>query len=379
MSYFENSNLDETVDAVNTASLLVDIFKKDMTKDAKIILPSKKKNKNIFSDSDAEITDIIDILVDAGKKITDYLEKEDIIKSRKYLQTLNTIDFRQHNSDTIAYAKKLFDDFENIDFFEKVPCFEEGCIRLTNTTYYYWKIDSIDAVKKQCTLTVHKYTWHTDRELSYSSRWSIDATVSFSIDDSTDFLDIYISTEDGILQTCDYKEAGLTEDEIFVRNRINEYVSQNTGSDEEKCKAAEKRAHGIMTGFLTVIIMVNKALAKNSLSKGKSLTANKSKSTKSADTVIAETEKKKLTRTLKINSDKADTHEDIHIISEKPPKAPSENYVRHYSVAAWTVRATTRHYKSGKTVYIKETVHKRHALQKDNAENAVARKEYKIK
>lgn len=371
MSYFENSNLDETVDVVNTASLLVDIFRKDMTKDAKIILPSKKKNKNIFIDSDAEITDVIDILVDAGKKITDYLEKEDIIKSRKYLQTLNTIDFRQHNSNTIAYAKKLFDDFENIDFFEKVPCFEEGCIRLTNTTYYYWKIDSIDAVKKQCTLTVHKYTWHTDRELSYSSRWSIDATVSFSIDDSTDFLDIYISTEDKILQTCDYKEAGLTEDEIFVRNRINEYVSQNTGSDEEKSKAAEKRAHGIMTGFLTVIIIVNRALAKNSLSKEKSLAANKSRKT---DTVIAEAEKKKLTRTLKIDSDK-----NVHIISEKPPKAPSENYVRHYSVAAWTVRATTRHYKSGKTVYIKETVHKRHALQKDNTENTVARKEYKVK
>ncbi len=182
-----------------------------------------------------------------------------------------------------------------------------------------------------------------------------------------------------IVQTCDYKEAGLTEDEIFVRNRINEYVSQNTGSDEEKCKAAEKRAHGIMTGFLTVIIMVNRALAKNSLSKGKSLTANKSKSTRSIDTVIAEAEKKKLTRTLKINSNESNTHEDVHIISEKPPKVPSENYVRHYSVAAWTVRATTRHYKSGKTIYIKETVHKRHALQKDNAENVVARKEYKIK
>lgn len=37
MSYFENSNLNETVDVVNTASLLVDIF--------------KKKNKNIFTDS----------------------------------------------------------------------------------------------------------------------------------------------------------------------------------------------------------------------------------------------------------------------------------------------------------------------------------------
>lgn len=29
MSYFENSNLNETVDVVNTASLLVDIFKKE--------------------------------------------------------------------------------------------------------------------------------------------------------------------------------------------------------------------------------------------------------------------------------------------------------------------------------------------------------------
>lgn len=376
MNRFENAELDKTADAISTANLLLEIFKKDITKEAKIILPSKKKNKSIFISSEIDVTDVGQVLADTEKKITDYLEKKDIIKSRKYLQTLNTIDFRQHNSDIIAYAKKLFDDFENIDFFEKVPCFEEGCVRLTNTTYYYWKIDSIDAAKRQCTLTVHKYTWHSKNEIGYSTRWSIDAIVSFSINDSADFLDIYISTEHEIIQACDYKEAGLTEDEIFVRNRVNEYISQNSGSDEEKCKAAEKRAHEIMTKFLTIIIMVNKALAKNSLSKGKSLPVNKGKS---PNVVIAETEKKKLTRTLKINSDKTDACEDVHIISEKPPRVPSENYVRHYSVAAWTVRAATRHYKSGKTVYIKETVHKRHALQKDNKENTVTKKEYKIK
>lgn len=43
MSYFENSNLNETVDVVNTASLLVDIFKKDITKDAKIFCLVKEE------------------------------------------------------------------------------------------------------------------------------------------------------------------------------------------------------------------------------------------------------------------------------------------------------------------------------------------------
>ena len=64
MNRFENSELDETIDSIRTANLLLDIFKKDITKEAKIILPSKKKNKSIFANSEIDVADIGQILAD---------------------------------------------------------------------------------------------------------------------------------------------------------------------------------------------------------------------------------------------------------------------------------------------------------------------------
>ena len=52
----------------------------------------------------------------------------------------------------------------------------------------------------------------------------------------------------------------------------------------------------------------------------------------------------------------------ITVKSEKIPKQSTERTVIKYKVASWKRRGFIRHYKSGKTVYIKETTHHRHCL-----------------
>lgn len=53
----------------------------------------------------------------------------------------------------------------------------------------------------------------------------------------------------------------------------------------------------------------------------------------------------------------------IRILSEKSPKLSTEEILRHYHLENWNVRGHIRHYKNGKTVYIKPTVHHRKALK----------------
>ena len=60
----------------------------------------------------------------------------------------------------------------------------------------------------------------------------------------------------------------------------------------------------------------------------------------------------------------------IVIKSRAVPKAPTEESVRRYKLAAWNTRGHVRHYKTGKTVYIKPSVHHRKCL-KDKGIEAV--------
>ena len=53
----------------------------------------------------------------------------------------------------------------------------------------------------------------------------------------------------------------------------------------------------------------------------------------------------------------------IRMTSARPPKVFSSKSIRNYKIPSWTARGHTRHYKSGKTVYIRPTVRHRKALK----------------
>lgn len=59
----------------------------------------------------------------------------------------------------------------------------------------------------------------------------------------------------------------------------------------------------------------------------------------------------------------------ITISSAKVPRCPTEEYVRKYKVASWNTRGHVRRLKSGKTVYVRPSVHHRKCM-KQNGETA---------
>lgn len=68
----------------------------------------------------------------------------------------------------------------------------------------------------------------------------------------------------------------------------------------------------------------------------------------------------------------------IKITSEKKPSAPSMKKIIRYSTAEWSRRGFVRHYKSGKTVFVKPTTVKRKCIDISGTEKAVNTTEYII-
>ena len=115
--------------------------------------------------------------------------------------------------------------------------------------------------------------------------------------------------------------------------------------------------------FSSCIQIVNELMEKETLSKAKKIKeskkniVNKPMDLKDNSTFIVPSNKRKV-RTL--------GNSGIDIISEKVPRTPDAQYIRHYSVSSWTQAGHIRHMKSGKTIYIKPQTKHRHALTDKN-------------
>lgn len=68
----------------------------------------------------------------------------------------------------------------------------------------------------------------------------------------------------------------------------------------------------------------------------------------------------------------------IKISSEKRPSVPTMRKIINYSMAEWSRRGFTRHYKNGKTVFIKPTTVKRRCIDITTTEKAIKQTEYII-
>lgn len=66
----------------------------------------------------------------------------------------------------------------------------------------------------------------------------------------------------------------------------------------------------------------------------------------------------------------------VKFISPHPPIKVSRNTVRKYMLSEWTVKGHMRHYKNGKVIYIKPTIHRRKSL---NSESVTAQNIIKVK
>lgn len=117
---------------------------------------------------------------------------------------------------------------------------------------------------------------------------------------------------------------------------------------------------------IACIIMTNVMLASDKLS------STRKESNNAAITYVASENKQAVTKRKTRHLGR------IKITSEKRPSAPSMKKIIRYSTAEWSRRGFTRHYKSGKTVFIKPTTVKRRCIDISNTEKTVKTTEYII-
>lgn len=282
------------------------------------------------------------------------------------LKSLDTIDLRNvfsqtgYDRDCIGPETALPDiDHivkkigETTDGFLFLPCFEEGCVRTNTNRYMYWKILELDTTNEvpYAVVRVQDYV----RTTSTTSDWipGTRVDIKFRLNDCRIVSVLNANTYYDIYKQIDYKtQIKWSEDDIYL---WEQYIIKHSKTAKEKI-IPEQNGTILLMHFTTYMYITNRLLQEQKLSRGKKPDKPPQRHAGIRTECTAKNAPARLVRAI------GNADSQVVITSEKVPKPPSEEYVRHYSVASWKVRATIRHYANGKTVYVRETVHKRHAL-----------------
>lgn len=259
---------------------------------------------------------------------------------------------------TEQLAKLIITD----DPFTLVPCFEKGCLQLNKNRWMYWKILELvpEGDDAHMLIKIQDYIYANNSwipGLYTNIKSNLKVTDDIKITEYNTFAEIY--------EYIDYSTFHWSEDDMYLWNRYTIKHANNVLREDIQrgMKPGESQAGILMTYYVICIVCVNNMLAKSKLSRGKQVkTTCETVNRKTRTEYTPQNAPKRLIRTIGYEGD------EISITSEKTPRLPSEEYVRHYSVASWKVRGTVRHYANGKTVYIKEQVRHRHALKNENSE-----------
>lgn len=316
------------------------------------------------------------------KHYNDMLIKEGVGYSLNDLKQMNIIDacslFPKPKSDDIAPDVKMTPAIKeyitNAGWLAYMPCFNEGVLRINLCRYIYWKILNVDIDTQTYTVVLKDHMLDSKHNM-----WSIgcQACSDITLPDKTKPNQFYIKPNNSYINEendeynpkTDYLNISIDvlyrmldtkkdlhwvkQDREFWQNAIIKYAQANT---EEIAKVGKTLPYIELTKmFISILACVNYNLSLHKPSRPK----HKPTKTITENTVI-KTENKptpeRVTRTVGT----------MQIQSEKPPKIPTEKSIVKYSIASWPTRGFIRHYKSGKTVYVKPSVHHRKCLQKND-------------
>lgn len=385
MSYNYGTNLRDTADIRELMDKqLDDGYLKSLVKyldrtygsEETIKLPSAEKTNALFRDQSRahgyitrhECMQIIDNL---NKRFNDYLVEIGYGLSKKALLSLNGIDmttlFDSYHEDFIGTGTGLpvldwnVPCTTNIDtIFDVIPCFEKGYIKLNKNRFLYFellelKLDETSPsarikIQDYSTIDIGRRSWMPGTYTILNIDWSKD-------DDKEKIKPTEFNSFDSIYRNTDYRKLHWSEDEIYLWNKYCTTHAEAFINTSDKETKGLNGAMTLMDYYVYAITIVNDKLKNQTLSRAKRVLSSNTHTGKPVKATTSDNAPKRLIRML------GTSDSEIKIISEKAPKAPSEEYVRHYSVASWTVRGTIRKYKSGKTVYIKEHAAHRHALK----------------
>lgn len=292
--------------------------------------------------------------------------------SRAELMKQNIIDARalfdkpdnKHDLPDIRYIKnkeKISDYIENADWLSCIPCFEEGVLQVNEDRFFYWKILNVNAEKKSYTIFIQDYG------VQIPGVWEVGVAICADILSNDEFdkskrniilnndYDEYFSANFTAIYRCLNLKKELKWNKQ-KRDIWKKYIIKHAEQIDNDLKENKTTSFiSLARAFCHIICYVNASLKTNKVSKPihrKTITEK---------TVIKKEQKPTPERVVR-------TVGTVIVKSKKPPRIPTEKTVIKYVIASWPTRGHIRHYKSGKTVYIKPTVHKRKCLQNENKE-----------
>lgn len=317
-------------------------------------------------------TKLIKQLIRLTAEYTKTLHRLGIAKTKQELLNADIIDIRglyPGSSDfdlkiplTTEDEKAYINDTGWVVF---IPCFAEGVIHLTDNRYWDYKIMEMDSDQQMYRVLIREY-------LNVNNVWEMSVTafariyfsdmtqctdkvhIEFTIDEN----DKYCSVDHKMLYSAlSRKKLKWSKDDYRLwKDIIIPYADKIT----KDFKSKNKTAYGELTRlFVNIIMHINYTMHMNKMSRPQKPTHHK---TVTADTKIVvnkQSQPERLTRTVG----------GIVIKSEKPARVPTEKSIIRYTMASWNTRGFIRHYKSGKTVYVKPSVHHRHCLNDNETDN----------
>lgn len=276
--------------------------------------------------------------------------KKKLIPSKEDLDKMDTIDISRINkrdtynsgSDlpsmilTQEEKKKISDCWYLI-----IPPFEEGVLKINKNRYIKYYIPEIDEEKHTYGLYLEDYAldkgiWMADSKSASSISW----------DQDKNQLIYQIKGNLGsvlITNTLEQHKDEWDQDNLLYFKEVMIPCLKSVEEDND--------LDILVTHFFVAIAKTNLQLQEG---KPKAIRGSGKIKTSAGD--LDKNPKPRITRV---------TSGGIKLISVKAPKASSEETIRKYHIEAWRTRGHVRHYKNGKTVWIKESVHHRKCLRTD--------------
>lgn len=283
-------------------------------------------------------------------------------KSREDLMALDRIDL----SGVIDAGKsrendRLGDDLsawlEKIDhvFYACIPCFETGVLLHSRNRITYFEIRNLDLDAERITLFLRDYmasgtTEHMEPGISFTV--TMDAhlengmlSTGFAIDENAveNFTNLYSRISAFELRWGPYETAMW--EQVILQNAADQLARFQALNTSPAAQLSQKFCHSI--------IMSNFCLSNHRPKLEKPEPGDRSpERASSAGTATPHDP----------NAPRVRTVGTVKFVSTRAPKCPTAKTVRQYTVASWPTRGHMRTYKSGKTVWVKPTVHYRKAL-----------------
>ncbi len=299
-----------------------------------------------------------DIIKATVRECMNILNDADITVKRSEIKKLDTIDVSIYaqgndNGNSAALPKMERTETEaaivNSQWYCIIPPLTTGVLRMNVARYLKYSVTSIDLDNRSYNVYIEDYGFE-------EGVWMLN-----SITDA----EIYFKN-DTISHAIKFTSFGKLLEFIFIDKAIKEFVVPDKQMEKDlketvipTLKGIENEDDGadVINHFITAITRVNIELMTGK--KPKAVRDNKSTHVKAAAGEIEKTPKPHIVRTLASG---------VNIKSEKVPKAPTIDTIRHYKIAAWNTRGHIRHYKNGKIAYIKPSIKERKCLkEKGNA------------